>query len=232
MLALNQLEIPLSATKGKPPSVWWIDCDAVGTEFSGILTCSEKKRRNEYLYERDRRRFVIRHTALRLLLADRLGLAPAAIRIGNTDKGKPFLVESPSLHFSISQSGPLAVIAISECPLGADIERVDFTFPIADVITSVMTERERSQIDKTPAGFFQVWTAKEAILKAAGTGLSTPMTQIEISDRDGGLRIQSLPDDFIKKGNWTLASLPLMTSYVLALAWILPVEGIVTSEVI
>ena len=186
------------------------------------LTESEKERRYSYVCERARKRFTLRRSALRLLLSQRLGLDPLEIKIVEYEKGKPFLPAVPDLHFSLSQSGSLAVIAMGNCRLGADIERVDCDYPIAEVSDHVMTAQERINGMNTPDLFFRIWTAKEAILKAAGTGLLTPMTDLEVTLGDDGFAIQRLPLGFPKKEDWKTALFPLADDHLVALAWIEP----------
>ena len=81
------------------------------------------------------------------------------------ENGKPIFVGSP-LHFSLSHSGRLVAVLLSDAPCGADIQIMDK--PISDaLIRRVLNERERSE----GADFFDVWTLKECLGKLSGDGL-------------------------------------------------------------
>jgi 4'-phosphopantetheinyl transferase len=86
--------------------------------------------------------------------------------------GKPVLSDH---SFNISHSENYAVCAISkECNLGVDIEFKDETIDL-QLMDYVCTDNERSRLrdSATPLmSFYKIWTRKEAVLKAAGRGLS------------------------------------------------------------
>ncbi len=93
---------------------------------------------------------------------------------------KPYF-ESSTLEFNISHSGNLVVCAISDhCEIGIDVENIR-PIEISD-FKSQMTQKEwlsiMDSIDPT-ASFFQYWTQKEAVLKAHGSGMSTPLKSFE-----------------------------------------------------
>ena len=91
--------------------------------------------------------------------------------------GKPVFVDSP-LHFSLSHSGKLAAVLLSDAPCGVDVEIV--RAPVKDgLIRRVLTERERTE----GLDFFDVWTRKECVGKLDGRGLCALET--DVSDASG-----------------------------------------------
>ena len=82
--------------------------------------------------------------------------------------GQPY-IEGSDMHISISHSGEYAVCALSETPVGIDIEKIR---KVSDkLIDRVCTAREREYVISDER-FFEVWTAKEAYFKKIGTGIT------------------------------------------------------------
>ncbi|HIF41714.1 MAG TPA: 4'-phosphopantetheinyl transferase superfamily protein [Planctomycetes bacterium] len=74
-------------------------------------------------------------------------------------------------HWSISHDGTWVLGALARAPLGVDLERV--TLRRAALRAAVLDEHERALLGEVNAlGFTRLWTAKEAVLKAAGVGLT------------------------------------------------------------
>jgi 4'-phosphopantetheinyl transferase len=79
--------------------------------------------------------------------------------------GKPFLPGGP--YFSISHCKEGIAVAIDDQPIGIDIEAIR---PVNnDLIERVMNEEER--VGMNDRLFTRLWTQKEAVLKAEGTGI-------------------------------------------------------------
>lgn len=105
---------------------------------------------------------------------------------------KPILAGS-SRDFSISHSGNWVVLAVSECGLiGIDIEehiQMDF-LSLSQLCYSLDEIRYLKSIPSKEGqkkAFFNVWTMKEAYLKAIGKGLTSEITQISCVDEKDGL---------------------------------------------
>lgn len=129
--------------------------------------------------------------ALRLLLARRLAMSPAAIKLSYGRYGKPG-VEGGAAKFSLSHSSHKAMIAIAETDIGVDLERVDEGIAdIENLLDMICHPLERREARETPpearrAFFFRLWTRKEAYCKATGYGLQKPMNFFEIREYPGG----------------------------------------------
>lgn len=94
------------------------------------------------------------------------------------ENGKPYFAESGAPSFSISHSNGICVAAVSdtECALGVDIELIrDIRGPAA-IAERYFNEEERRRLRDSGMSaetFFKLWTAKEALAKLDGSGLST-----------------------------------------------------------
>ena len=92
---------------------------------------------------------------------------PFSTEIGYGEHGRPFL---NGVHFSISHTGDIAVIALSDFPVGIDIESgEDKSGKIAE---RFFDESEKEYLRQCPSGFRRVWTLKEAVSKLFGKGIS------------------------------------------------------------
>ena len=84
--------------------------------------------------------------------------------------GAPYLERGP--YFSISHCKHGIAVAISETPIGIDIEHIRTANP--DLVARTMNENEQQQIwssDQPDVAFTSLWTQKEAVLKMQGTGI-------------------------------------------------------------
>lgn len=112
---------------------------------------------------------------LTVLWACESGHAPLP-PIAFSEKGKPFFTEG-ELHFNISHSGRIALCALSDRPIGADIEPIkkEFTKREEDIARRFFTEEERRLLAAAPdkgKAFTEIWVRKEALVKRSGEGAS------------------------------------------------------------
>ena len=90
--------------------------------------------------------------------------------------GKPSFANSP-LHFSLSHSGKLAAVLISEAPCGVDIELV--RPEVAERLRKrCLSDAERAR----DCDFFELWTKKECIAKLDGSGMPSHPSEIDTLD--------------------------------------------------
>ena len=81
-------------------------------------------------------------------------------------------------HFSLTHSGTLAALAVSETPVGLDIEKIA---PVRRAAARALTIEERDYMKADPERrFAYLWTRKEAVLKCTGAGLSQPMNAFSV----------------------------------------------------
>jgi 4'-phosphopantetheinyl transferase len=168
--------------------VWTIDLNLnsqqVG-EFNQFLTTQERQRAAKFINPLHGNRWTVARGYLRQVLSKYLDLTPAEIIFSYGQQGKPAVVGN-GIQFNLSHSGDRAVYAISaKYPVGIDLELIH-PLPAADLVDRFFSANERAIFHSLPveiqqAAFFHAWTQKEAYLKACGTGLSTPLDQIEVS---------------------------------------------------
>lgn len=120
----------------------------------------------------DRRNRALAYAAAFRLLHKHSGVATAHIHLVRNQWGKPEPVLPdgvPRLHMSLSHSAECVLVAIASCAIGVDVEAIRPVNMAA--INRQMFPGDTGSAD-TPLAFHAVWTAREAVLKALGTGLS------------------------------------------------------------
>ena len=119
-------------------------------------------------------------------------------KVGTDENGKP---HAEGIEFSLSHSGRYVAFAVSDSPVGVDIER---TGRIAGIAERVMTPSEYDEMigtvdeDDREDVLCRMWTAKESYMKALGTGFRLPPESFRvlygygIRSPDDGMCIQEL----------------------------------------
>jgi 4'-phosphopantetheinyl transferase len=121
---------------------------------------------------------------MRTVLSLYVGVGAGDIVFSYGEFGKPLLQGVGGVHFNLSHSGQLAVLAVSTSgPLGVDIESVRPLPDMLDIARRFFCPEEIAELEELHgearvAAFFACWTRKEACLKALGVGLSLAPDQV------------------------------------------------------
>ena len=156
-------------------------------KYYDVLSKEEKERGQKFLFDSDSNNFLISHIATRLILSKYIKCLANQIVFGYHKYGKPYILNEDRTYFNLSHSGQKAVIAIYEKDVGVDIEHVNRELNIKDIAEFAFNKQELFRFN-TFSGhnqkkeFFKLWTKKEAILKAKGTGLFYDLKNTDISN--------------------------------------------------
>lgn len=169
--------------------LWIVQDQLVGdsqlSEFMHLLAPEELSRYQRFLFERDKRQFLITRAALRCALSEYFSdVAPSEWTFLRNDYGRPY-VSNPqyasAIQFNLSHADGMIVLAISQSgDLGVDVENLSRScepaslakrFFSASEATALLRMSEPDQRDR----FFDLWTLKEAYIKACGMGLAIPL---------------------------------------------------------
>jgi 4'-phosphopantetheinyl transferase len=140
-----------------------------------------------------RLRFERTRSALRKVLAGRLGARWEDLVFQRTPQGKPFLVGHSGWEFSLSHSGDWLAIAVGSAPLGIDLETRVPGVDVTRLAARFFSPADASLLNAQPpelrsAHFAKQWVAKEAALKAAGTGIAHHLHKAECAFDHGAIR--------------------------------------------
>jgi 4'-phosphopantetheinyl transferase len=164
--------------------------DARFARVAGLLAPREVERFRSYKDPLHGRRWAAARGQLREVLGSALGIAPAQVQFRYASHGKPGV---DGISFNLSHSGELALVALAQCELGADIERHK-PRRWEDIARRFYAPGEQERIFTAPDAerettFFRIWSCKEAFLKCTGEGLSRSLRSYEVELRDGGARL-------------------------------------------
>jgi phosphopantetheine--protein transferase-like protein len=134
--------------------------------------------------EDDRATYLYCHTLLRLFLSKRLGKHPDELTFLSGRFNKPIL-KGNGLHFNISHTRDSFAFAVSEHgSVGIDVEKTDRKTNFKSISKRFFSRDENEFIsesaDDLPERFFLLWTRKEALLKALGTGIINYPSRLEV----------------------------------------------------
>ncbi len=207
--------------------VWRVALDALVADAPALyhsLPTDERARADRFVFDRHRWAYVAGRAALRALLAEYVGVAPDRLRFRYSAAGKPDLADPPApIRFNLSHSGDVALVAITlRLDVGVDVERVERERSGDDVAERFFAQEELEALRQLPsdsrvAGFFSVWTLKEAYIKALGDGLSHPLDSFSVEPVFSG-RSRLLRADGDDPSAWTLHTLDPGPGYAGAVA--------------
>lgn len=154
------------------------DMAAWASQCVPYTTEHERHEANRFVHTAD----AVHHLAGRALARRMLGTATGKHNIApfaRNPHGKPFCPQT-SIDFSISHAADMVWVALCRTTtVGIDVEPLH-ALPDAADLTSQLHPLERQALLALPASelekaFLRCWTRKEAVLKACGTGLNTPL---------------------------------------------------------
>jgi 4'-phosphopantetheinyl transferase len=189
------------------------------------LSCDERTRARSFARMADRDRYAVAHGVLRSLLATYCGVAAADLALARSAHGKPEIASTPtSITFNLSHCEDAALVAVGRHhPIGVDLERARLDVDVDAISEGNFSSAEREVIEKSGAArradtFFRHWVAKEAVLKARGTGLSTPLDAFSVHfTADGRTAAIEAVDPAYDVGDYRVRMLPMPAGWHAAL---------------
>lgn len=176
------------------PWIWFGTLDALRIrlgQYTDLLDDGERTRAARFRFEVDRERYILGHGLLREVLARHTGIPAGEIVMPRGEFGKPFLEGHP-VHFNLSDTKDAVLVAVHREPIGADVETMNRRTDHGQVADHYFTPREVDSIGVAADGkrrFLELWTRKEAVLKACGVGLMDDLHSLEVCEEENRLVI-------------------------------------------
>jgi len=193
------------------------------------LSLDERDRCQRFMFARDRRDFAAAHVLLRRTLSQYGDLEPEAWTFVVDANGKPSLSSTGGrpgpVKFNISHTHGLVACAVAhDVDVGVDVEAIDRAADGVAIAERFFARAELAQLDRCavperPARFIELWTLKEAYLKAIGSGLAHPLNTFafEFGDDDFNALWFTPPPD-VNATDWTFALYAPSSRHRLAIA--------------
>lgn len=165
-----------------------------------VLCEAEQKKAARFHRECDRQSSIVARGALRLLLSGYTGIPADELVFQYSENGKPFLVSTASsrlqeergrqgcppheIAFNVSHSGDWVVLAIGRNRnIGVDVEKIRREMDVMSIASRYFTPEETALIEQAEdphAVFFNLWSRKEAYVKAIGSGLFRELSSFSV----------------------------------------------------
>lgn len=194
----------MKVTTNPPPSdltlkpgdlhLWFTSLKCTSTpleQLKQLLSPDELARSQRFKAREAQEHFIAGRGILKQILSRYLHLPANQIQLTYESLGKPKLDESlqhiyPNLAFNLSHSHGVALYGISATSfLGVDLEHRARELSFDEIAQRFFSPAEVQEIQQAQGEnkkicFYNIWTKKEALLKALGTGLHSPLSQFTV----------------------------------------------------
>ena len=126
-------------------------------------------------------RMLVGDMLLKYVLKKQFSIPMSNLNIQLGEFGKPYLPDYPDVHFNISHSGDFVVCAVSQSPVGIDIQTI-----LTDkerIARRVLSSEKLQEIEESTEPdllFTKYWAEKEALLKLVGCGFSGEVNEDDL----------------------------------------------------
>jgi 4'-phosphopantetheinyl transferase len=210
----------------------WASCLDVAPTISAVFAVSlsegERMRAKKFRFRQHQNFFIAGRGLLRAIMSYYLQVEPARVEFKYNLQGKPDLTrpfDSSGIHFNLAHSEDLALFAVTRIgPVGIDVERIRVNEDARELMNWFCSPRERELFDNLAAqekqlAFFNLWTRKEAFLKATGEGITQLLNQVEVAFRPGEpARFIAVSGDSERAYRWSVHDLSPAPDFVAAVA--------------
>lgn len=191
-----------------------------------LLDDEERMRALRFRREHDRIAYVAAHALLRLVVGKRVGASPSSLIISRGGFGKPFIdmEEFRGMDVSLSHTPGMVAVAVSTSGrVGVDVEAVEHERVLSSDLAAYGLSAEEIMMlelmksSERCSAFIELWTAREAVAKADGRGLSLPFSSIRIDLAAN--RAVTMEDGVKPSAHWHLWCERPSLQHRLTLAW-------------
>jgi 4'-phosphopantetheinyl transferase len=166
--------------------VWAVDLGSATLQAAQprqLLSQDEQLRAQHFRIDAPRKQFIATRGALRVLLSKYIERSPAEIAFITSAAGKPRLKAnanaSQPITFNVAHSADMALVAIAvSAEVGVDVEHLRRIEHVERLAHRYFHADEAEQIaalqsPEQERKFLEYWTAKEAVLKSIGSGITS-----------------------------------------------------------
>jgi 4'-phosphopantetheinyl transferase len=154
--------------------------------YHSLMNQSERMQQKRFYFAKHRHQYLITRALMRSVLSLYVDeIDPKSWKFTKNEYGKPYIKNAPMklpLHFNLSHTEKAAVLAVTvNREVGVDVEYLCRKGKTVELAESYFSPAEVQQLLILPKAkqkerFFELWTLKEAYIKACGMGLSIPLS--------------------------------------------------------
>jgi 4'-phosphopantetheinyl transferase len=192
------------------------------------LSEDERGRHARFRFESDRDIYLVAHALVRRMLARVSGAAPESFAFVAGEHGRPE-ISAPDVactfRFNLSHTHGLVACAVTRAAdIGVDVEYVERKVEVMNVANHVFSAIEVEGLEALSGEaqrerFFELWTLKEAYIKAIGKGLSAPLRAITFDPaQPDPVPVRFGAEVADDDARWCLRRFPVGATHRLALA--------------
>jgi 4'-phosphopantetheinyl transferase len=170
-----------------------------------LLNEEERSQQKRFYFEKHRHQYLITRAMVRSVLSlYQHDITAEQWEFTKNSYGKPSISNrglTIPLRFNLSHTDELIVMAVTvEQEIGVDVECHSRRGNLLDIASSFFSPSEVKHLFELPLEqqknrFFDLWTLKEAYIKACGMGLSIPLDQFSYSfSQQGKINIAFKPE--------------------------------------
>jgi 4'-phosphopantetheinyl transferase len=200
---------PFLALKSDCIDLWFIEPSQLSSQHFDslieLLTDEEQHKIQQYKHKATQDTALITRAFARLVLAKYSGQTTSTISFKRNNHGKPELEKnSHNIRFNLSHNNKLIVMAVClNDDIGCDIEDPTRKINIEPISRRYFAKQEHQQLTalnnkSQQQRFFEIWTLKEAFVKATGIGIGLGLDSFyfELNDKNRRITNESIKIHF------------------------------------
>jgi 4'-phosphopantetheinyl transferase len=183
-------------------------------ELLEVIDEAYRERIARYRFWEDRQRSLLGQVLVRYAIIKNFYLANDEIKIIRNTYGKPFISGIGGIYFNVSHSGDWVVFVINTENVGIDVQEVtDIKVSIAEHFFSREENEFLAALGKEEklSGFYNMWSLKEAYIKALGLGFTMPLNSFTVIRTSEGFEVKCT-----KERKFYLKQYPIDNGYKLS----------------
>jgi 4'-phosphopantetheinyl transferase len=206
-------------------NLYWLTAQTTCTDPElSILNATEAKQAAQYRVSWKQQQYRRAKACQRIVLGAYLKQAPPTLTFQQNQYGKPYLAPQASLsmHFNLSHSKHQSLLGVCEQTIGVDIESTRHNLDIESFAAHHFHPQEIKYIahaSRSQAAFYEIFTRKEAVLKAIGIGLIDNLNSFNCASS-----IVRLPAELNSPCDWHVQTHHLADDVVFSVASKLPLK--------
>lgn len=161
-------------------------------KYLPLVSAERRKKIERYRFDNLKTMALFTELIIRSEAVKAFGIKNSEIVFGYGEYGKPYIINVPDYHFSVSHSGNCIAFASAYSAVGVDAEKLREGRNA--VAKRFFTKHEYEYITESrepDTEFFRIWTAKEAYVKMLGTGLATSFGSFDVINGVDGCSIKT-----------------------------------------